>query len=166
MPRFINNIDNPTYIEQALLLYVRYTKFLEDDYAYDGLPINEYFENLIKRTSPFFFIVVEQKEVAGFVYLDNIIGDSKRLHCAELVTCFSKKYWGNYTKMCSKIFMHYCFNVLGFKKIKALIYPENIRIRALLKFAGFEKEALLKSETMRNNKLQDILVYSCRKAEK
>lgn len=154
------------YFEQALLLYIRYSSFLEDDYAYDNLPVNIYFENLIKRTYPFFFIIVEQDEVAGIVYLDNIIGDSTRFHSAELVTCFSKKYWGNYTKLCANIFMHYCFNIWGFKKIKALIYPENFRIKALLKFAGFEKEALLKGETMRNNKMQDIEVYACRKAEK
>ena len=147
------------------MLYVRYSKFLEDDYAYDGLPVNIYFENLIKRTFPFFFIIVEQNEVAGFVYLDNFIGNSKRLHCAELVTCFFKKYWGDYTKICARIFLNYCFDVLGLKKIKALVYPENVRISSLLKCAGFEKEAILKSETLRNNKLQDIFVYSCRKAE-
>lgn len=165
MPRFINIPECLLYFEQALLLYIRYSKFLDDDYAYDGLPANIYFENLIKRTSPFFFIIVEQKEFAGFVYLDNITGDSKHLHCAELVTCFSKKYWGECTKQCAKIFIPYCFDVLGFKKIKTLVYPENFRTKALLKFAGFEKEALLKGETLRNNKMQDIEVFSCRKAE-
>ena len=45
-------------------------------------------------------------------------------------------------------------------KIKALVYPENFRVKTLLKLTGFEKEALLKNETLRKGKLQDIEVYS------
>lgn len=166
MPRFVNMYECFDYFDQILLLYLRYSKFLDDDYAYDSLPVNIYFENLIKRTSPYFFVIAEGNEAAGFVYLDNFTGNSQKLHCAELVTCISKKYWGEYTKKCAEIFIPFCLNVLNLKKIKTLVYPENFRTKALLKFAGFEKEALLKGETMRNNKMQDIEIYSCRKAEK
>ena len=79
------------------------------------------------------------------------------------------KYWGDYTKKCAKLFLNFCFERFGFYKIKALVYPENSRVITLLKHAGFEKEALLKNETLRNNSLQDIEVYSVfntRKAEK
>ena len=48
----------------------------------------------------------------------------------------------------------------GLKKIKALVYPDNLRVKTLLKNSGFVKEAVLKNETLRNNKLQDVEVYS------
>lgn len=166
MPKFLNPFEKPAYFEQALFLYMKYSKYLEDDYARNGLSAYEYFECLIKRTLPFFFVIVEDDTVCGFVYLDNIIGNKNKLHCAELTTCFDKRFWGGFTKLCAAIFMGFCFEKCGFEKIKVLVYPDNFRTKALMKFAGFEKEALLKSETLRNNKLQDIEVYSCRKAEK
>lgn len=166
MPKFLNPFEKPAYFEQALFLYSKYSKFLDDDYAKDGRSIYEYFWNLIMQTSPFFYVIVENEEVRGFVYLDNIIGDSERLHSAELTTCFDKRYWGDYTKLCAAIFLGFCFEQCGFQKIKALVYPENFRVKTLLEFAGFKKEALLKDETLRNNKLQDIEIYACRKAEK
>ena len=165
MPKFLNPFEKPVYFEQALFLYSKYSKYLDDDYARDGLPLFEYFEKLIISTLPFFYVIVENDEVAGFVYLSNITGDSNNLHGAELTTCFDKKYWGDYTKLCAIIFLNFCFENIGFQKIKTLVYPDNFRTKALLKFAGFEKEALLKCETLRNNKLQDIEVYSCRKAK-
>ena len=44
--------------------------------------------------------------------------------------------------------------------VSLCFYPENFRVKTLLKSAGFEKEALLKNETLRKGKLQDIEVYS------
>ncbi len=166
MPKFQNVFEKPAYFEQALFLYTKYSKYLDDDYARNGLSIYEYFENLAKNTYPFFYVITEDDKVCGFVYLDNIIGDSERLHSAELTTCFDRRVWGNYTKLCALIFLNFCFNKLGFKKIKALVYPENFRVKTLLKYAGFKQEGLLKGETLRNNKLQDIEIYACGKAEK
>ena len=153
MPKFLNPFEKPAYLEQALFLYTKYSKFLDDDYARNGMSIYDYFVNLIKHTSPFF-------------YVSNIIGDNNHLHCAELTTCFDKRYWGSYTKMCAIIFLNFCFEVCGFEKIKVLVYPDNVRTKALMNYMGFKKEGLLKGETLRNNKLQDIEVYACRKAEK
>ena len=166
MPEFLNIYEKPAYFEQALFLYANSTKFIDDDFARNGLSLYEYFVNLVNNTAPFFFVIVENEKVLGIVYLDNIIGDSKNLHSAELTTCFDKSYWGVFPKICAIIFLNLCFEKFGFKKIKALVYPENYRVKTLLKFAGFKFEALLKGETMRNNKEQDIEVYSCRKAEK
>lgn len=160
MAEFRNLFDNPAYFEQALFLYIKYLRYLDDDYALNGMTIYDYFYNLVQRTSPFFFAIVENGIVSGFVYLDNIIGDSESLHSAELTTCFDKRFWGNYTKECARFFIKYCFEKYGFQKIKALVYPDNSRVKTLLKNAGFVKEALLKNETLRNGKLQDIELYS------
>ncbi len=160
MAVFTNPYDSPAYFEQALFLYTKYLRCLEDDYAFNGLSVYDYFSNLIERTSPLFFVITEGKIVSGFVYLDNIIGDGERMHSAELITCFDKRFWGNYTKMCARFFLDYCFKTYGFQKIKALVYPDNFRVRTLLKESGFVKEALLRDETLRKGKLQDIEVYS------
>jgi len=166
MPKFLNPFEKPAYFEQALFLYSKYAKYLDDDYARDKLSVYEYFEKLVKRTFPFFYVIVEAEDVVGFVYLDNITGNSNYLHSAELTTCFNKKVWGNYTKLCALIFLNFCFNKLGFKKIKALVYPDNYRVKTLLKYSGFKQEGLLLGETIRNNKLQDIEIYACRKDKK
>ena len=163
MPRFINNFANPVYFEQALFLYSKYSKYLDDDFAKNGQNIRNYFIRLVNKTYPYFYLIVEDDKVAGFVYLDNFIGDSKTLYSAELTTCMNPKYWGDYTRICAILFMDYCFNTCGFKKIKACIYPQNHRVKSLLKFAGFKQEGLLKGETLRNGKLQDIEVYGCLK---
>lgn len=160
MAEFRNPFDNPAFFEQALFLYTKYLKYLEDDYAFNGSNVYDYFFSLIQRTYPFCFVITEGNIVSGFVYLDNIIGDSKTLHSAELTTCFDKRFWGSYTKECAKFFINYCFQHYGFQKIKALVYPDNSRVKTLLKNAGFVKEALLKSETLRKGQLQDIELYS------
>lgn len=159
MPRFVNPLESPVYMEQALFLYKKYSKYLDDDYACD--PVFEYFYSLVKRTEPLFFVILEGDMVSGFVYLDNIIGSRQKVHSAELTTCFDSRFWGEYTKISAHIFLNYCFAEYGFEKIKALVYPENFRVKTLLKNSGFVKEALLKNETMRGGRLQDIEVYSC-----
>ncbi len=160
MIRFVSPLEKPAYFEQILVLYRKYSKFLEDDFASDKIVQRKYLENLIIRTNPYFWAITEDDVVSGFVYLDNLIGNDKKLHSAELTTCFDKRFWGNYTKMCACLFFNHVFKKYEFEKIKALVYPENFRVKNLLRFAGFEKEALLKKETLRGGKLQDIEVYS------
>ena len=160
MPKFLNPFEKPVYFEQALFLYKKYCKFLDDDYDQDKLNLADYFANLILRTTPFFWVITENDIVSGFVYLDNIIGNSSQLHSAELTTCFDKKFWGNYTKICAHIFIKHIFQKYNFIKIKALVYPQNFRVKNLLKFSGFEKEGILHGETIRNGQLQDIEIYS------
>lgn len=160
MIEFVSPFGKPAYFEQVLVLYRKYTKFLDDDFAFDEIGQRKYLENLIIRTSPYFWVITENGVVSGFVYLDNLIGNDKKLHSAELTTCFDKRFWGNYTKICACLFINHIFKNLGFEKIKALVYPENFRVKNLLRFVGFEKEALLKKETLRGGKLQDIEVYS------
>lgn len=152
--------ENTEYLAQAMFLYIRYSKFIKDDYA----PEDTY-ENIVdfvEKCGMFFWIILEEEtnEFAGFVYLDNLIGNETRIHSGELTTCFEKKFWGRFTRRAAREFLKYCFNDLGFLKIKALIYPFNVRVKTLLKSSGFEKEGVLKAETLKNNKLQDVEVYS------
>lgn len=141
------------YIEP---LYKKFRCYLEDDYSEDTLA------GVINRTAPFFWSIFTHidNQFAGFVYLDNIIGSKKHLHSAELTTCFHPDFWGDFSKYAAKIFLKKCFDEFGLTKIKGLIYPQNYRVKNLLKSSGFEKEAELKAETMRSGKLQNIEIYS------
>ena len=153
---------NTEKLSKLFFLYLRYAKYLDDDFANDNRPLYRYFIENVERLSPFFWVINNEQtnDIAGFVYLDNFTGNSEILHAAEVSACFFKKYWGDFTADTGKKFLKICFEELGLKKVKALIYPQNFRVKTLLKKIGFEKEGLLKAETLRNNKLQDIEIYS------
>ena len=153
MCRFVQ--PTPNHYHFVNHLYLKYKTFLEDDYNEDTLA------DIILRTYPYFWVILTiHNEPVGFVYLDNIIGNSKGLHSAEVVTCLHPKFWGAFSKYCAKIFFKLCFDKFGFEKIKALVFPQNFSVKHLLKLCGFEKEATLKNETKRKQQLQDIEIYS------
>ena len=154
---------NIQYLPQIISLYERFSKYLHDDYflqkqktAIDAVI------DLAERTSPFFWVIVDKKtdKFAGFVFGDNLVGANENFHSAEITTCFEPVFWGQYTKNCAKKFVNYCFKKYKFKKIKAYVFPQNVKVKMLLKKTGFKKEAILKAETVKNGELQDIEVYS------
>ena len=54
MIRFVSPLEKTAYFEQILVLYRKYSKFLEDDFASDKIVQRKYLENLIIRTNPYF----------------------------------------------------------------------------------------------------------------
>lgn len=144
----------PEYLDFAGRLYERFKHYLEDDYSEDTLA------GIINRNYSFFHIILSDTAFAGFVYLENIKGNCKKLHSAEIVTCILPKYWGDFTKNCAEMYIKKCFNEFRLQKIKALVYPDNMRVKNILISSGFTKEALLKAETIRNGEMQDIEIYS------
>ena len=150
---------NLHFLEEVFNLYKKYERFLNDDYANTTSLLDEVI-NIIERNSPFFWVILKDNSFAGFVFLENIIGSDTKFHSAEITTCFKEEFWGDFTKKSAKKFIRYCFKKLGFKKLKALVYKENFRTSSILKAAGMTLEAKLSSETMKNGRLQDILLYS------
>ncbi len=157
--------ENTRYLSNVMFLYSRYAKFLNDDYAPEVCYMN--LINMIEKCGELFFIVLNKQndDFAGFIYLDNPIGNNKKLHCYEVTVCLEKKYWGNFTRKLSIEFFNYCFGALRLEKVKAQIYPFNNRVRSILKFSGFHKDGVLRGETLKNGKLQDIEVYSLLKSD-
>jgi RimJ/RimL family protein N-acetyltransferase len=154
---------NIQYLPQIISLYEKFSKYLHDDYflpkqktAIDAVI------DLVERTSPFFWIIVDKKtdKFAGFVFLENLVGAGDNFHSAEITTCFEPIFWGQYTKNCAKKSVNYCFKKYKFRKLKAYVFPQNAKVKMLLKKAGFKKEAVLKAETVKNGELQDIQIYS------
>lgn len=153
---------NTDSISRLFFLYRKYAKYLDDDFATDKRPLYRYFIENIQRLSPFFWVIIDEKthNTAGFVYLDKFTGNSEHLHSAEVSGCLFPRYWGNFTYDSAVKFFDMCFNRLGLQKVKALIYPQNFRVKTLLKKCGFEKEGYLKAETVCQRKLQDIEIHS------
>lgn len=154
---------NINFLENIFNLYQKYEKFLNDDYTQKDLL--EEVLSIVERTSPFFWVVLSEEKFAGFIFLENIIGNEKNLHSAEITTCFEQEFWGDFTKKVGKKFINYCFKKLKFKKLKGLVFKGNTRIQTLLKSLGMEFEAELKAETMKNGKPQDIQIFSITKVK-
>jgi len=177
MSKFIKIIVNKSrkefrniqYLPQVIRLYERFPSYLHDDYFLKMQKSSvDAVVNLVEKTSPFFWVVLDEKtsRVAGFVFLDNWVGAGQNFHSAEITTCFEPAYWGKYTKICAKKFIKYCFKKYKIKKLKAYVFPQNFKVRTLLKKSGFKSEAILKAETVKNEELQDIEVFSIIKREK
>ena len=144
MCKFINifsssnsNLFILRYIFEVENCYSKYKKYLQDDFAPNN--INDF----IKSFYPYFWIITDYYgKFMGFVGLDNFVGNGKVNFSAELTTCFDR------------------FDEFGLYKIKSQIFPDNFRIKTLLKYSGFEHEATLPKETIRARKPQDIEIYS------
>lgn len=150
---------NLQFLEDIYYLYKKYYNYLSDDYAHFEDILDEVI-NLIEVTSPYFWVVLDYDKFAGFVFLENLIGNKNKLHSAQITTAFKQEYWGNFTKKSAKKFIRFCFKKLKLKKLKALVFKENSKTAKILKTAGFKLEANLKAETLKNGKLQDIRLYS------
>jgi len=149
---------NINFLEDIYNLYKCYSRYLEDDFVSADL-LDEIIRT-IEINFSFFWVVLKNEKFAGFVFLENITGNKDNLYSAEVTTCFKKEFWGNFTKQVAKKFTRYCFKKLGFKKLKAKVFKENVRAASILRAAGMKFEAELKAETMKNGKPQDILIYS------
>lgn len=161
MCKFIS-INSPFYDSFALcslpaleICFHKYFKYFQDDFS----NITDVMQ--IIQNNPYFWLIFDSDDnFMGFVFLDNFVGNNERLYSAELTTCFERRAWGNFTKYCAKFFLKKCFDELGLQKIKAQIYPDNFRVKSILKTSGFIYECTLKNETLRGGKLQDIDVYA------
>lgn len=160
MPIFIAlNQDNiKKYFSNIAFLFMRNRIFLLDDYS-NPSDFGEFLYRFISERTPFFWVIFKDKTFAGFVFLDNLTGNQKNIYSAELTTCFDKKFWGDFTRASAFLFLNLCFETLNLYKIKAKIYPENNRVRSILRWCNFKKEGLFTAETVHNGKFQNIEVY-------
>lgn len=158
------NYHNINFLENVYHLYKKNERYLNDDYANSDLL--EEVLSTVERTSPYFWAILNNDKFAGFIFLENIIGNRENFHSAEITTCIEKEFWGDFTRQVGKKFFRYCFKKYQFKKLKGLVFKENFRIQKLLKDLGMSLEAELRAETIKNGKLQDIEIYSILKKQK
>ena len=162
-----NEYRNLHFLPDIYKLMVKYERFMFDDY-FNKEDLTDDLINLVENSGRFFWVIIDGKtnEFMGFAYFDNFIGCENNFHSAELNTCFCRKYWGNPVREAGRKFIKYCFKKYKFKKIKAVVFRENSAVKGLLRYLGFKKEAFLKNETLKNNQLQDVEIYSALRREK
>jgi len=154
---------NIEYLPEVIKLYEKFSRYLHDDYFLKSNSSSiDAVIALVEKTAPYFWVVIDKKsgKFAGFAFLDNWVGAKNEFHSAEITTCFNPAFWGSYTKFCARKFIKYCFKNYKLKKIKAYVFPQNFKVKTLLKRSGFHKEAILKAETVKNGQLQDIEVFA------
>ena len=151
---------NLQYLLAFLKLYIKHAKYLEDDFSIFKQNSLNGALNFLANVSPHCYIVLAGKKFCGFFALENIKGSENKLHSAEVIACFDRKYWGEFTKITALMFKNYCFESLKLRKLKAVVYPQNNAVKILLKKSGFKLEAKLKNETVKNGKYQDLEIYS------
>lgn len=150
-----NNLRLLHYIPKIQDCYIKYRKYLCDDFAPDDIYA------LVSSYYPYFWIILDNSNnFMGFVGLDNFVGTGSINYSAELTTCFERSAWGDFTRYSAKIFLKKCFDEFGLYKIKAQIFPDNFRVKTLLKDAGFKYEATLPKETLRFGEMQNLDIYS------
>lgn len=143
------------YIHKILNCYDKYLRYLQDDFA------NTNSIEIIMSKIPYLWAICDrQYNFMGFAFLDNFVGNDYCFYSAELTVAFRRCAWGNFTKYSGKIFLKKCFDTFGFQKIKAQVYPDNARIKQLLKSTGFSYTVTLPAETLRKGRQQDIDVYT------
>lgn len=149
-----SSFSNLHYMFEIINCYNKYSKYLCDDFA-DSNGIN-----IILNSMPYIWAICEiSGKFMGFVLLDNFTGNNKKLFSAELTVCYDRHAWGNFTRYSAKFFLKKCFDELGLYKIKASIFPDNHRVKTLLKSSGFKYVTTLPNETLRKGKLQNIEIY-------
>jgi len=165
--RNINEYRNLHFLPDIFKLMVKYERYMFDDY-FEDKDLSESLFRLIENSGRFFWVILDAKteNFMGFAYFDKFVGSENKFHSAEINTCFCRKYWGSIVRNTARKFIRYSFKKYNFQKIKASVFKENNAVKGLLKSLGFKKEAVLKGETLKHNKFQDVEIYSILRREK
>ena len=111
-----NNEKYSKYIEKINELYQKYSQFLFDDFFVTS---SNKSENFITIFVPYFWIITDRNDnFAGFVFLDDFVGNGNKFFSAEVSVCFEKKYWGSFVRYCSKFLMFSVFTKLRLNFIR------------------------------------------------
>lgn len=125
-------------------------------------PPVEHVLEIIEQYFPYFWVVEtkESGEFAGFIYLYDLIGDKTLIHSATVATCFAKPFWGKPCRHVGRMFLAYCRDKLGIKKLKAECFSSNRYVTTFLRNLNFKKEGVLKNETIVLNRPEDLILWA------
>ena len=98
---------NIVFLENIYKLYKKFSQHLNDDYSSEDML--EEIITTIEKSGPCYWAILNDNKFAGFVYLENFIGNKNDIYSAEVTTCFEPEFWGPFTKKIAKKFIKYCF---------------------------------------------------------
>ena len=157
--------ENYEYIPEILDLFFKYRDVLTDDYySNDSVQFTLEIIDLINSLYPHFYAIIKEKdqqkpELIGFVYLDDLRGNDKKIHSCTLTSCFDHKFWGFDVGLAAKKFFKMVFDNLKVHKIKAQVFEHNKKTIKMLKSHGFEQEGFFEKESFKNGLPLNILQF-------
>ena len=103
------------------------------------------------------------KKIIGTIGYHNF---NNRFLRAEMGYELSNKYWHKgYMKEAINAVLYFGFNHMNLNRVEALIYPENIVSRSLLKTLSFREEGLLREYAYFRGQYEDLIMYSLLRRE-
>lgn len=144
-----------------LMLNFRH-KLFDDEYFNGETPYMERVYKIIETHVPYFWLFLNEKthKTQGFCYFYDIVPFKNRIFSAFATICFDKKVWGKEAQIAAKKLLIKLFSEYQVYKIKAECYDTNVLIPKFLTTLGFQKEATLKNETIVENTLKTIDIWS------
>lgn len=112
----------------------------------------------------FKLIIKDTKEVIGGAGYHNWYAAHRKAELGYLITKEEHKRKGYMTEAIGTI-LDYGFNTIGLNRIEACIGPSNIASLSLISKYGFTQEGYLRQHYIRNEEIQDSIVFSLLKEE-
>ena len=133
-------------------------------YPYTEMAAKQWIE-MVGKKNPVTNFAIEYKGFAvggiGLIKQDDIFRKN-----AEIGYWLGEKYWNKgITTKSLKAMIDYSVNTFDIIRLFAHVFESNIAsIRVMIK-CGFKEEARLKNAVIKNNKIQDCLIYSILKSD-
>ena len=112
----------------------------------------------------FLIVLKETGETIGRCGFHNWYVDHKK---AELGYVLSKEVYRRQGYMSEAVnsILHYGFNAMGLNRIEACVGPDNIASLCVIRKHGFTQEGYLRKHYIRDNEIQDTMIFSLLKEE-
>lgn len=151
-------LKDKAILPDILKLYTKYLPLFKDDYYDDSDEgIVNFLLSLIKNFP--FYICRYEGELAGIVFLDNILEGNGKVHSANLHVIVDRKYWGIPVLGGIMLFFKYLFNTVGLKRLEAEFHADNKITKRLLERLQFKYVGMKEHATMKNGSFVNNIVY-------
>jgi RimJ/RimL family protein N-acetyltransferase len=133
-------------------------------YPYTEMAAKQWIE-IVKNENPINNFAIEYKGNAvggiGLIKQDDIFRKN-----AEIGYWLGEKYWNKgITTKSLKSMIEYAFNTFDIIRLFAHVFESNVASIRVMTKCGFREEARLKDTVIKNNTIQDCLIYSLLKSD-
>ena len=145
---------NDTYETEVISLLFKNNEILSDDY-YPLDTIRNCF-NALQFFKDRCFIGLDDDKLINIFYIYDIYAT----HSCKIMGVSKRKVNPQKNRAAFNIFLNILYEQFNFIKISATTNKNNIPAQRILKDLRFKKEGFLKGMTLKNNKLDDYLLFS------
>ncbi|MBQ2871680.1 GNAT family N-acetyltransferase [bacterium] len=153
--------------EIAELLSNNSDKLFDDFFGFDPACGLQKTLDLIRSQSPYFWAIIDPQtnQLAGFVYLYDLVGSKELFFSASISCCFRRKFWGKFALQSGFEFLRFAKNQLRIFKINAEVFAKNAFPQRFLPAIGFKYSHTRERDTLNTrlcpkSPLCDVKVYT------